>query len=658
MEDFSKFHKLEKKDEYIEYIENLKNIATFLRKDILEIINSADNGHIWGCLSSVELLTALYFWWIFKFDLENPKNPYRDRVLIRGHLWPVRYSIFSLMDYIPREELRSYRKLWSRLQWHEDMYEVPGVDITPSGSLGMLLSYWVGSAIESKEQWINNNIVIFLWDWEEQEWNVSEAARHASSLGLKNLICIIDKNGKQLSRATNESDWGSDLRKIWEGYGWNVEVIEDGHNIEEILSIYKKIQSRDKQTLIIANTIKGYWVKECEKHFNGYHTLSSVEDKTIIKEAIKSLRHELSNKNIRIDQIKENIKSYIAPVLKINEHISGTAIEKIYDIEYQWSSWGSLEIWQSQFFKDLHENIVKFSLDPKFYIITPDLLRKDIVIKSKMMEYARFIDTWIREQHAIAMAHGISVENPEARIYVCYGDAFLYRAMDQINAAAQGKSNILISWENAWIFQGKNGKTHQSVGQLAALLGMPEIKVYEPSDIVDLYNVYSQILSKNKGLSYVRLHRGNVELERNLSDNKRIDAYYVHKPDSNIKFTIIASWFMLENAVQAAKKMETVYNIPTGVINVINQWSLSYRLLDLLESSAPILTVYNGNPNILKNSVSWAILENPDIPRPKFIAWHGVMEGTSWSVEDLIKFYKLDSNGILETAMMSIKNNK
>jgi hypothetical protein len=43
------------------------------------------------------------------------------------------------------------------------------------------------------------------------------------------------------------------------------------------------------------------------------------------------------------------------------------------------------------------------------------------------------------------MAHGISVENPESRIYVCYGDAFLYRAMDQINAAVQGKSNILIN---------------------------------------------------------------------------------------------------------------------------------------------------------------------------------------------------------------------
>lgn len=275
-----------------------------------------------------------------------------------------------------------------------------------------------------------------------------------------------------------------------------------------------------------------------------------------------------------------------------------------------------------------------------------------------MESYSHFIDTGIREQHAIAMAHGISVENPESRIYVCYGDAFLYRALDQMNAAAQGKSNILISGSNAGIFQGENGKTHQSVGQLGALLYVPEMKVYEPSDVVDLYNVYSKVLSENKGLSYVRIHRGAVKLERNNSDKESTDAYYVHKPDAIPKFTIIASGFMLQNAVEAAKRMEAEYGVPTAVINVVNQGSLSKSLPSLLETSTPILTVYNGNPNILKNSVSGAILENPDISKPKFVIGHGFMEGTSAPVNDLIKFYKLDIDGIFNVAMNAINKNK
>jgi transketolase C-terminal domain/subunit len=87
---------------------------------------------------------------------------------------------------------------------------------------------------------------------------------------------------------------------------------------------------------------------------------------------------------------------------------------------------------------------------------------------------------------------------------------------------------------------------------------MPEINFYEPSDVVDLYNVYSKALSENNGISYVRFHRGTVNLERNNSDKESTDAYYVHKPDV-IKFTIIASGFMVENAVKAAKKMEIDY---------------------------------------------------------------------------------------------------
>ena len=135
-----------------ERLESLKKIASYLRTSALGTILSAQNGHIGGNLSSVELLTALYFGGYFKFDPNNPNNENRDRVLIRGHEGPLRYSIFSILGYIKPEELTTYRTLGSRLQGHEDMHETPGVDITPSGSLGMLLSYGVGSAIANKDK--------------------------------------------------------------------------------------------------------------------------------------------------------------------------------------------------------------------------------------------------------------------------------------------------------------------------------------------------------------------------------------------------------------------------------------------------------------------------------------------------------------------------
>lgn len=634
----------------IQYIKDLETIASFLRRDALEIIIKANNGHIGGSLSSVELLTAMYFGGIFNFDINNHKNSNRDKILVRGHLGPIRYPIFSLMGYIERNELSTYRQLWSRLQWHEDMHEMPWVDITPSGSLWMLLSYGVGAAIESKNKGQSNNIIVFLWDGEEQEGNISEAARHASSLWLENLICIIDKNGKQLSRSTKESDPESDLETIWKGYWWNVETIENGHNINEILSVYKKLKKAKKQTLVIANTIKWYGVYGSEEHFSWYHTLSAVPIKSVVSETISQLTKEFKEKKITNKSVTEIAKRYIsAPKVIESRNIENT--NSIYNIKYNKESGKNLEEGQASFFSELQQRILKNIIKPSFYIITPDLLRKDIVLKEWMEKYSNFIDTWIREQHAIAMAHGISIENPESRIYVCYGDAFLYRAMDQMNAAAQGKSNILISWENAGIFQWQNGKTHQSIGQSGALLYMPDMNIYEPSDVIDLYNIYSKVLSENKGISYVRLHRGSVKLERNNIDKESTDAYYVHKPDIPPKLIIIASGFMIENAVEAAKRIETTYWVPVAVINVVNQKSLAKSLPTLLENNAPILTLYNGNPDILKNSLSGAILENFDIIKPKSITWHGFMEGTSWSVNDLIKFYKLDIDGIFDVAM-------
>lgn len=333
-----------------EVVKNLEILASFLRRDALEVVSAANNGHIGGSLSSVELLTAMYFGGIFKFDINDPKNPNRDKVLIRGHEGPIRYPIFSLMGYIQRNELSTYRQLGSRLQGHEDMHEMPGVDVTPSGSLGMLLSYGVGSAIESKNKGQKNKIIVFLGDGEEQEGNVSEAARHGASLGLENLICIIDKNGKQLSRPTIESDRSSDLETIWRGYGWDVEIIKNGHDISEILDVYRRLQKTMKPTVVIANTIKGYGVDGSEEHFSGYHTLSAVPDKEVINKAISELTKELESKEVTVESATKIARSYVNSPEEAKP-LEPQNIKNIYDIKHDGQSGKNLEEGQASFFQ-------------------------------------------------------------------------------------------------------------------------------------------------------------------------------------------------------------------------------------------------------------------------------------------------------------------
>ena len=462
-----------------EKIEELKRMSKYIRTTALETILEAYNGHIGGNLSSVELLTALYFGGNFNFDPMDSKNENRDRVLIRGHEGPLRYTIFSLLGYIDHDELKTYRSLGSRLQGHEDMFETPGVDITPSGSLGMLLSYGVGSCISNKNKGIKARTVVFLGDGEEQEGNVSEAARNAASLGLDNLICILDQNQKQLSRPTDYSDGKSDVKKIWEGYGWDVLEIENGNDIEQVLNTYSKLSNIKKPTFVLAHTTKGLGVIGAEKHFSGYHTLSAAKDKKVVIDSYKKMKEELKTDGIDYTTTSKMAKQFVSkPQKSIKQNININ--DQIYNIKIN-KSGINMDDAKEQYILELKRRIEHIGNKEPFYFITPDLLRSDIVEEVGFNNFCHYIDTGIREQHAIAMSHGISVENPNARIYVCYGDAFVYRALDQINAATTGKSNIAIVGENSGIFQGQNGKTHQSVGQPSALMSIPELKFYEPA---------------------------------------------------------------------------------------------------------------------------------------------------------------------------------
>lgn len=634
-------------------LQQLEDIAAFTRAKALETIVDANNGHIGGNLSSVELLTGLYFSGLFNFDPDDSKNEGRDRVLIRGHEGPTRYTIFALLGYIDKNELPGYRSLGSRLQGHEDMDLTPGVDITPSGSLGMLLSYGVGSAIANKDKGLDARTIVFLGDGEEQEGNVSEAARHGATLGLDNLICIIDKNQKQLSRPTHHSDGKSDLSTIWRGYGWNVLEIQNGHDLGEIIETYQALQSINSPTVVIANTIKGYGVTGAEDHFSGYHTLSAISDKNVVPESLSRLKKDLEDKEITYEKTVTTVRTMVSPpkpVAPLNTHLTAE------DFQIHTNTSGiNLEQAQEMYVAELGRRILRRGIDTGFYFVTPDLLRSDIAEKSGLPKFSHFIDTGIREQHAIAMSHGISVEHPGARIYVCYGDAFAYRASDQMHAAATGGSNIMIVGENAGIFQGQNGKTHQSVGQPGALQSMPELDFYEPADAVDLHNIFSYILGKNKGVSYVRFHRGTVEIEREDKDHRNHIAYFVHQPEQAAQLLIMSSGFTAQNAVNAAKTLELEHGIPTSVTNVVAPNKLGENIIDLIKERTPIVTVYNGSANILASRVAHAILSNPDTPRPDFIAALGYEAGTTGSVNDLIKHFGFDAPGITNFSLRALQ---
>lgn len=623
----------------------LETISNEVRKGVFEICLNAQSGHLGGSSSSVELMVALYFGGILRYDPWNPRSSLRDRVLTRGHLGPLRYKIFSLLEWVKKEELLSYRALGSRLQGHEDHLLLPGVDITPSGSLGMLLSFGVGCSIAANESRESFRTFVFLGDGEEQEGNVSEAARHAGRLRLNSLIAILDKNRKQLSGPVSETD-SSNIRKIWEGYSWKVLDVDDGHDFEKIIRAYKLAIQADRPTIIIAKTIKGFELKKTKDHFSGYHTIG-VCPKEIVVKGIARLQRKTPLFTIvkpRLCHAGDN------PIVKSGEKKN---FEFPIRIEPRKRTSRNLDACQAEYFTRLWQCLAENNFDFQTFFLTADVTRRDHVELLKLKENSKFLNVGIREQHMLAMAHGISLTDPSARIIINSFDAFLYRSLDQLNALVQGGSNVLIIGDVAGITNAKNGKTHQTVGHPGALLNMPNVIFLEPGDVRDLYNCFNKALSTNKGAYYIRIHSSNVEpFQRSVKDLRNIDNYVVYESEIDPKVVIIASGFTVSFSVQAAKELSDM-RVPTRVVNVVNQKSLGKSFAKNVPEGSLLLTVYNGLPEILFGSVASAILKSGRKFFGKAIS-HGYHSGTSGSLPELVKHFGFDKEGIIKMVKINL----
>ena len=123
-------------------------------------------------------------------------------------------------------------------------------------------------------------------DGECNEGSVWEAAMAAPNLNLDNLYVIVDKNNFQQTGSNKEIMNTENLREKWNSFGWCTSEI-DGHNIEEIIDNFKKINNKKKPKAIIANTIKGKGFSFSEDNNDWHH---SVLTKKMYDQAIQELK--------------------------------------------------------------------------------------------------------------------------------------------------------------------------------------------------------------------------------------------------------------------------------------------------------------------------------------------------------------------------------
>ena len=244
-------------------LEELQKKANAIRKDIIKMLLAAGSGHSAGPLGMADVFTALYFA-ILNHDPKKPFWPERDRLILsNGHICPVRYAAMAHAGYFPISELKTLRKLGTRLQGHPERLKLPGVETT-SGPLGSGLAQAAGYAYAARMDGARFRVFCINSDGEHDSGNHWEAVLFAGKYNLSNLTSIVDRNNIQIDGHTEDVMPLEPLADKYKAFNWHV-IEVDGHNIEEIIDAVDQARAvYENPTVIIAHTIPGKGVSFME----------------------------------------------------------------------------------------------------------------------------------------------------------------------------------------------------------------------------------------------------------------------------------------------------------------------------------------------------------------------------------------------------------
>ena len=241
------------------------NTVRILAADAVQKANSGHPG------TPMALAPAGHILWskIMNYSPQNSHWPNRDRfILSAGHACMLQYSYLFLTGYdLTLNDLKKFRQLHSKTPGHPEYGLTEGIEAT-TGPLGQGFANGVGMGIAQK--WLADrynkpgfdlfdySIYVICSDGDMMEGISSEAASIAGSLKLGNLIYIYDDNHITIEGNTDIT-FNEDLGERFLAYGWHVQELPDGNDLDAIETALKKAKDETaKPSLIKMRTHIGY----------------------------------------------------------------------------------------------------------------------------------------------------------------------------------------------------------------------------------------------------------------------------------------------------------------------------------------------------------------------------------------------------------------
>ncbi|MEL6331600.1 MAG: 1-deoxy-D-xylulose-5-phosphate synthase [Cyanobacteria bacterium J06633_23] len=464
-------------------VKQLEAIAQQIREKHLQTV-AASGGHLGPGLGVVELTLGLYQ----TLDLDRDKVTWDVGHQAYPHkLITGRYHDFDSLRQ--KDGVAGYLK---RCESKFDHFGAGHASTSISAALGMAIArdlrgddYKVAAiigdgaltggmaleAINHAGHLPNTNLVVVLNDNEMSiSPNVGAIPRYLNKIRLSPPMQFLSDNleeqfkqipfvGDSLSPELDRVKEGmkrlavSKVGAVFEELGFTYMGPVDGHNLGELISIFKEAHAKGGPVLVHVATVKGKGYEIAEKDQVGYHAQSPFNLTT-------------------------------------------------------GKGYPSKKPTPPKYAKVFAETLVKLAENnPKIVGITAAMATGTGLDKLQAALPKQYIDVGIAEQHAVTLAAGLACENmrPVAAIY----STFLQRAYDQIvHDVCIQKLPVFFCLDRAGIV-GADGPTHQGMYDISYLRSIPNMVVMAPKDEAELQQMVVTGIEHTDGPIAVRYPRGS-----------------------------------------------------------------------------------------------------------------------------------------------------
>lgn len=240
-----------------------------IRALAMDGVQNANAGHP-GTAMALAPVAYLLYRDVLRHNPANPGWAGRDRfILSAGHASMLQYAALHLAGYdVTLDDLRNFRQWGSRTPGHPERGHTPGVETT-TGPLGQGFANGVGLAIAQRflaERYNRpGHTIVDSWvyavcsDGDLMEGVTHEAASIAGHLGLGRLVYVYDDNHITIDGTTSLTFTTEDKGKRFQAYGWHVQHVDDGEDIDALLGALAAAKAEEERpSLIVLRTHIAY----------------------------------------------------------------------------------------------------------------------------------------------------------------------------------------------------------------------------------------------------------------------------------------------------------------------------------------------------------------------------------------------------------------